>query len=68
MKSKVIMLSWAFWAIAILGYIWLDIPYLTDRDAVLYISGNEWEGGWGSNYAMLIALGLTGLSFILPDK
>ena len=68
MKSIAIVLSWGFWAVAILGYIWLDIPYLTDGDAFLYVSGNEWEGGWGFNYAMVIAMGLSGLSFILPDK
>ena len=68
MKSFVVLVSWGFWAIGIMGYIFLDIPYLTDDDAFLYVSGNEWQGGWGFNYAMVIAAGLSILSFIAPDE
>ena len=37
----------------------------TDADAFVFLSGNSLEGGWGLNYAMVIALGLTVVSFLL---
>ena len=57
--------SWAFWGLGIAGYIGLDIPYLTDEDAFLFLQGNAYEGGWGFNYAMVIALGMTVASFVV---
>ena len=59
------MTSWVFWGLGIAGYIGLDIPYLTDDKAFLFFQGNEREGGWGFNYAMVIALGMTVASFVV---
>lgn len=64
--GKVIGLaSWAFWGLGIAGYVGVDIPYLTDEDAFLFLQGNEREGGWGFNYAMVIAIGMTIDAFVV---
>ena len=51
--------SWVFWGLGIAGYAGVSIPYLTDDGAFLFIQGNEREGGWGFNYSMVVALGMT---------
>ena len=67
-KTIVNVLSWLFWGIGIAGYLGLSIPLLTSPDAFLYVQGSEAEGGWGFNYAMVIALVLTILGFVLPSE
>ncbi len=57
--------SGGFWALGIAGHLGVDVAYLTDADAFVFLSGNSLEGGWGLNYAMVIALGLTVVSFLL---
>lgn len=68
MKRWVNVASWIFWGLGIAGYIGLDLPYLTDDGAFLFLQGNRLEGGWGFNYAMVVALGLTVVGFFIPKR
>lgn len=64
-RGMVNLASWGFWALGIAGYAGVSVPMLTSPDAFLYVSGNELEGGWGFNYAMVIAAGLTAFGLVM---
>lgn len=49
LKTVVNLASCVLWALSIAGYVGVSIPMLTSPDAILYIEGNELEGGWGFN-------------------
>ena len=57
--------SWAFWLLGLFGYAGVAVPYLTSDDAFLYLRGNPAEGGWGFNYAMVVAVCLSLVSLLL---
>ena len=58
------LVSSVFWVLGVAGYIGLNIPYLTDEDAFVFVQGNRLDGGWGFNYSMAVAFALSIVSIL----
>ena len=58
--------SSVFWGLGVAGCIGLNIPYLTDEDAFVFVQGNRLDGGWGFNYSMAVAFALSIVSILKP--